>query len=117
MWFESRIPPVVVQVSFPHSVLMLGFLKILLISPNHVPNHSCWSNSLRTESSWNSKSGSLQSQCYSTWLRSSVGGNCLKTGTGNLSEWGIGLTADGRLGYSILPLLFLLNPDVFTNEK
>ena len=34
------IPSLFVQVSFSHSVLMLGFLKIFLIDPNHVPNHS-----------------------------------------------------------------------------
>ena len=38
LWFES-ISSLLIQVNFSHSVLMLGFPKLFLRGPNHVPNH------------------------------------------------------------------------------
>ena len=54
---------------------------------------------------------------FSASFRSSRWGNCLKTGSRISAERGIDLIAEGLLGYSILLLFFLLNPDVFTEQK
>ena len=88
LWCESMIPSLLVQVSFSYSFLMLGFLKLFLIGPNHVPTNSTHAGQipLQTVSLRISKSASCYHYVPQHHSDLPEEGSCSKTGTGILSE-------------------------------
>ena len=75
LWIKSRIPSLLFQASFSHSILMLRVQKPFLIVPNFVSNHSTYADQIRQ------KLSHLQFQNLH-WSRSSRECSWIKTGTG-----------------------------------